>query len=263
MNHLTTQSNAKLLQDQLTCPVTLEPLYDAVTLVPCAHKVNKIAAEKMYGILKDEWKIQIQEDKLCPVCKIPVVGYMKDHTTISIVKQLTELNEKELNSMLQKMKCYLAEKSKPVEKDVQMDLAYPGISAKFVHTDGDWKLYDSGGSLCRCMQFSSLTTNSLITQFSLLGYTDGDVTIRVTFSNLSNDLVEYLKKFNIVPNNSGPTHAHMSIDHDQLKLIFNILADNNEIPESHFEKIRDIVAKGKCERVSLFSPTVDSWLPHS
>ena len=33
-------------------------------------------------------------------------------------------------------------------------------------------------------------------------------------------------------------------NHNQLQQIFNIIAENNEIPSSHFDKIRSIVAQG-------------------
>jgi hypothetical protein len=55
-----TQSNAQTLQDQLICPVLLEPLSQAISLVPCAHKVQQAAAEKMFGaIMVDGWFNQI------------------------------------------------------------------------------------------------------------------------------------------------------------------------------------------------------------
>ncbi len=70
----------------LQCPVTLEPLYTAVTIMPCMHKINQIAAEHLYGerkvgnFYKNEY-----ENTLCPICRAKVLGYSVDHTFRDIV----------------------------------------------------------------------------------------------------------------------------------------------------------------------------------
>src|SRR5690606_19403581 len=91
----------------------------------------------------------VQSENPCPVCRTSVLGYMTDHSTRNIVKQLFELPENEINAMLALMKKNLAEKSISVEKDV-------------IHDSWDWSLFNCGGSdLCRCMEFKSSTKDSL------------------------------------------------------------------------------------------------------
>ena len=95
------------------------------------------------------------------------------------------------------------------------------------------------------MEFKSSTKDSLIEEFSVLGYNDGDVCISIKFSsNSSEEVKQYLAQFDLIPGFFDLTHGYKSRGKDQLKVFFNILAKNNEIPVSHFEMIRDIVAKG-------------------
>jgi hypothetical protein len=236
------QFNAQTLQDQLICPVLLEPLSQAVSLVPCAHKVQQAAAEKMFGATHGGWLVQSENP--CPVCRTSVLGYMTDHSTRNIVKQLFELPESEINSMLALMKKNLAEKSISVEKDVIVEKPYPGKSARFIHNGGDWELCNSGGDLCRSMRFKSSTKDSLIKDFAVLGWNDGDISIKIQFSKDSSDLKEYLKQFELFPEWMELELGYKSKSKDQLNVFFNILANNNEIAVSHFEKIRGLVAKG-------------------
>lgn len=234
--------NQLVLQDQLLCPVFLEPLFEAVSLVPCAHKVQQAAAEKIFGTTHGGWLVQ--SDKPCPVCRISVIGYMVDHSMRNTVKQLFELSENDLNAMLATVKGKLAEKCKAVKKDALVAMPYPGKRARFVHQVGNWDLFYLPGNLCRKMEFISSTKDSLIEDFSLLGYKNGKVAIQVKFSE-GNNIVEYLKQFDIIVDRIDLI-GYMTKNQDQLKVIFNIIAQNNEIPASHFEKIRDIVAKGTC-----------------
>jgi len=237
------QSGAKTLQEQLLCPVFLEPLSEAVSLVPCAHKVQQAAAQRLFGTVNDGW--QVQSRNPCPVCKVSVVGYMKDHSTRNIVEQLFALPEQELNTMLAIMKKNLAEESKAVAKDVPRDVPYPGKSARFIHANGTWDLYDSGASLCRSMNFASSTENSWLKEFFILGYRSGSVSISLSFPKGDKSVVEYFKNFDIILTDVDLKHgSYKSQNQDQLKIIFNIIAENNEIPASHFDKIREIVAKG-------------------
>src|SRR5262245_49219061 len=62
------------------CPVSKEPLIQAVILVPCADKVQQVVAEQKFGPRIEGWKVTSSE--LCPVCnKQTIVGYMDDPLT--------------------------------------------------------------------------------------------------------------------------------------------------------------------------------------
>lgn len=236
--------NANMLKEELLCPVLLEPLSEAVSLVPCAHKIQKSVAETIFGSVDGEWRVQSK--KPCPVCRVTVLGYMADHSVRNIVKQLFELPENTLNEMLATIKKELVEKCKVVEKDIVEEMSYPGKSAKFIHKSGNWLLYNSGGNLCRKISFISCTENSLINKFHLLGYKNGSVKISMGFSTENYNIIKkYLKQFDIILSDVFDETSYISRDHEQLKMIFKILAKNNEIPDPYFNMIRDIVIKGK------------------
>jgi hypothetical protein len=235
--------NAQTLLDQLLCPVLLEPLSEAVSLVPCAHKVQQAVAEQLFGATGGGWLVQ--SEKPCPVCRTSVLGYMADHSTRNIVEQLFELSESEINEMLATIKKSLPEKSMSVEKDLLIDMPYPGKPARFVHHGGDWNLFNistPGAKLCRQLEFKSSTEDSLITDFIINGYKDGDVTIQIVFKEYREDARQYFKQFEIFIGLFALSFN--SETKTQLKALFNIIANNNEIPASHFELIRDLVAKG-------------------
>lgn len=234
------QSNAQMLQDELICPVLLEPLSQAVSLVPCAHKIQQSTAEKIFGITNNGW--QVQSRNPCPVCRTSILGYMIDHSTRNMVT-FFELSEKEISKALHLVKENLAKKSISVEKNVIVNIPYPGKPARFIHKRGNWNVFDSGGKLCREMFFTSSTKGSLIEEFCIVGYKHGDVSIIMYFSEKSSNVKKYLKQFDLIPDHLDLANGYRSNNNNQLKAFFKIIADNNEIPASHFDKIRDIVAK--------------------
>ena len=228
MSIQSTQANFQALQEQLNCPITLEPLTHAVSLVPCAHKVQQVIAERIFGLTHGGWMVQTHLP--CPVCRASVFGYMTDHFTRNVVN--------ELNTLMENAKKNLLEKSVTVAKDINMNQPYPGQSARFVHDGGDWGWYSSGGSLRRKMDFVSVTKDSLIKQFSILGYENGDLFLIVKFAEALSTLDQYLNQFDL----SQKWQVCWAKNKTQLTCLFNIIADNNEIPESHFDQIRNIIA---------------------
>lgn len=127
----------------------------------------------------------------------------------------------------------------------RLQVPYPGKSATFFHLQGDWeKLHLDRGRLCRFVDFVSSTKDSLIEKFSVLGYDDGSVKIYMLFSKNADGLEKYLKNFQLTPYPFELEYGMTSEGYDQLKTFFNILANNNEIPDSHIRMITDLVAKG-------------------
>jgi len=128
---------------------------------------------------------------------------------------------------------------------------YPGIPAVFEHTKGDWSCYDSGGELCRELAFESIVKDSLIKGFSLFGYKDRSVSIRIDFGNdteLFKIFVKHLQTHQV----SESTMDHrqctiFTIFHKDLKAVFRILTQNNQIPAQYLKQIESIVEKGSCE----------------
>jgi len=208
--------SAQSLREELICPVLIEPLFNAVVLIPCAHKIQQEAAVKIFG----EISVTVKSSKPCPICRTIITGYMVDHNTRNIVKQIFEI----------------------VPKDDIPIILYPGISAKFVHDGGDWELFKSGAN--RIIQFRSTTANSLITCISILGYSSGDIRIGVNFSdNVSKEIIHnesdhkvvlYFKQYDILLRWIDIQGIYVTKNLEQTKNMYNIIIENNELPASYF-----------------------------
>ncbi|MGC1878931.1 MAG: hypothetical protein WA347_04830 [Rhabdochlamydiaceae bacterium] len=230
------QFNVKDFLSALTCPIELDPLTQAVNLFPCCHKVNQIAAEKYYGKIVNGF-CGLSE-KNCVICNTQVVAYAPDHTIRDLAARAFG-HEKDLES-LPNHSLVLEEKKS------EIDQPYPGLPAVFVHMGGSWdKFYDSGGELCRMMEFKSITNNSLLQNFKLLGYCNGDVSISILFQK-SKAFVKYLLAHHIDCDEHIAEFCR-STTPEHLKTIFRIISLNNEIPGDKFNQIREIVERGCCD----------------
>ncbi len=72
------------------CPVELAPLYDAVSLSPCAHKVNETVARQLFGGVGVDGFCE-EEAQKCPVCRTVVIGYSPDHAVRALAHHLRGL----------------------------------------------------------------------------------------------------------------------------------------------------------------------------
>lgn len=128
---------------------------------------------------------------------------------------------------------------------------YLGPSAIFEHAYGDWSCFDSGVTLCRQMHFKSKVDNSTISEFSVLGYMSGKVTIAIFWKKTENEDASFI---NFLEANKIPvseldrlSHQVYTGTHEALKIAYRILSENNQIPASHKEQIEIIVDKGSCQ----------------
>lgn len=76
------------LDNLLNCPVELERLKLAVTLVPCAHKINENIAKRL---LKPE----------CPICKMEITDKIIDHDFRQIVEIINKIPLEKLMALAQ------------------------------------------------------------------------------------------------------------------------------------------------------------------
>lgn len=229
-----TQFDVKNFISSLSCPFGLDPLREAVNLFPCCHKVNEIAAEKYYGKIVDGF-CELRE-KQCVVCNTPVVAYAPDHTIREIVSQIFG-HEQDLASL----------PTHPLvleEKKAEGNLPYPGLPAIFVWTEGNWEPFNYGPELCRMIEFKSVTENSLLESFTLLGYWGGDIAIAVKFKDKFFN--QYLLAHQL-PNASSLDLLFKTSTPTGIKTLFRIIALHNEIPVEHFNQIREIVERGSCD----------------
>ncbi|MBS0604319.1 MAG: hypothetical protein JSS60_04685 [Verrucomicrobia bacterium] len=74
------------LRKELSCPIDLEFLAEGVALIPCAHRVNKSAAEHIYGKMEGEFCQKQLET--CMECRGTVKGYIPDPRIQEVSKAL-------------------------------------------------------------------------------------------------------------------------------------------------------------------------------
>ena len=228
------------LRTDLSCPVSLELLYHAVSLVPCAHKVNEEIARRLFH---PEGRAGAFRSAPCPQCRIGVTSYAPDPTIRNIVRTI-------FGEIEQPEELRLPEASVRVEEVPREELPFPGIKARFVHTGGDWEMFNSGGPLCRSLEFKSITQDSYFQTFGLYGYTDHSLFLRIIpkgrlclsrADSVPEDLTRYML------HNGFPEDlpaAYIARDADQLRRLFKILAENNEIPEPYYTQMREIIEAG-------------------
>ncbi len=230
------QLDVKHFLRSLTCPIGLDPLRQAVNLFPCCHKVNQVAAEKRHGKIV-EGHCELKER--CVVCNTEVVDYAPDDTIRDLAGSVFG-HEKDLESL----------PTHPLvleQKRAEIGISYPGPSAIFIWTGGEWdKPFDSGGDLCRLMHFMSITDNSLLEGFRLLGYYGGQISLAIDFKK-DGSFKKFLKSHRMFCSING---SYRTETLQELKTLFRIIALNNEIPADQFNQIRQIVERGACDPLS-------------
>lgn len=125
---------------------------------------------------------------------------------------------------------------------------YPGIPAVFVRAEGDWSCSDSAGDICRRMVFGSTVEGSLIIRFSLFGYKDGRVSININWGKYNDLFIKYLQEHQVLVSDMDcRLCSHWTQSPEELKAVFSILTQNNQIPAKYLKQIEPIVEKGSCE----------------
>lgn len=136
--------------------------------------------------------------------------------------------------------------------------AYPGPAAIFVHEKGDWvPFYIRDSFFCRVMVFASTVEGSSIRSFRLYGCQDGTICISVQFDESEHNresLYNFLEANQISVRKYGVIDHYCSLPENPeiTQKMFRIIANNNQMPASHFTKIQKIVTKGYC---SPWQPT--------
>jgi hypothetical protein len=225
---------------ELTCSVSLEPLYEAVSLIPCSHKLNEKIAEQIFGKTFDGWKIHSQ--KKCPMCIQVVIGYTVDFTIRNIVAHLSGVSLQMLEESQKIIRNRLPEKTLDLASPVLTPIPFPGIAAKFKHNGGVWDRYfDSGAPLCRRIEFVSLVEKSTIKEFSFLGYKCG-TTAMIIYFRKNVGFCDFLRSHGIfVKSIDEIAGSFKSQTKEDLKTLFFILATHSDIPDSYYVQLKEIV----------------------
>lgn len=225
----------------LQCPVMITPLADAVMLIPCGHTISEIAANNIYREMRIvNGRETAGNQAPCVICRAQVTAYHPNHAIRSLVGML-----------LEGLPLASAQLSADEEKNLDA-IPFPGLGAKFVLTEGDWNINDSGSYLVRSLCFTSHTEGSLFQAMNVLGYRDGSVHISISFrENNRKAGMDYLSACGIdldYYTRNVSKYYKSELIHN--KLLFRILAKHNDIPADKFLLIRDLVARGNWNNVT-------------
>lgn len=219
--------------NSLECPVTYKPLFDAVVLIPCGHTISEIAAKNIYrGMTYGE----VEQQAPCPLCRRTAKAYYPNLTVRDFVGSLRKMHIKEALPIV----------SKKVMADAEIDLhtiPFPGKSANFVLSDGDWISRDKTGmNLKRYLEFSSKTSGSFFKKVTFLGYEDNKIRISVDFNKYNKNLIsDYFLKCGIEIDRIEKDRGTYFSNKLTTKLLFKIIMMHNELPEEYIPVIREAI----------------------
>lgn len=235
------------IRKDFTCPVSLELLYEAVTLVSCAHKLNQKVAETIF--IKDE---ENNRTKNCPVCNQKVEGWVFDHTFRNIVLLIFGEPRRDPASILRRLHMEeLQEENQEIPEP-----PYPGKAAKFVnnHGVGVWEkgmaeIYDNYHY--KQMIFKSDTKNSLLIRFILSEkkkYSNTDFlefSIQIDFKeDNAEKIIEYFEHYGI-PSDGRTSRfdsgSYFTENKREIKVILKRILEHNFFSDIDFEKLKIVV----------------------
>lgn len=225
--------NTKNFLNLLTCPVEYKPLRNVVNLFPCCHKVNETVAKQYFGQLENGF---CTKEAKCMLCNACVTSYAPDETIRKLAIQIFGEG---------KNVATLPPHSLIVEEKVDIvKLPYPGKPAIFAHCSGDWKTpFKSNAFLCeKKVTFVSTVEDSLITEFSLSGYMDGTIVLRVSLNNRG--ALSYFRSFRIIGScGISGSHSFFVSSIPAIQTLFSIIARYNVIPHYHYQQLKEIIEK--------------------
>lgn len=216
---------ANALDDCITGPITLEHFKVPVVLVPCAHKIEKIWAEKLYGNPKlGGWSIMPDKQKTCPTCRKQIIGYLVDHNLKNITENLSKVD--------------LSKKSDSDKNSNQ----YPGKPSLFIYSPEvkNQFLIRHPTQVSNAISFRSINEDSAIENFTL--YTLPNSTVSIEFhirESLFKEFCDYINNLDI--HFKIEKNILLSTSQEELYALFTILEKNNHIPKSHIESLQNLV----------------------
>lgn len=208
-----------LLQD----PVGLTPYAPgptrAVLLLPCGDVINARTAERL---------------RICPLCRAEIQATHPVRLIDQIASEFFQRSEEP---------ALPADSAKiPVDPEVEIrTIPFPGKGAYFELCNSGWDdVFNSGGNLIRSMKFRSRVSDSIFSEFYVLGYRDGSLSLSLKWRDKAAD--EYLSRCKVhlseIARVSQSVQTHFPPD---VRKLFHIVTLHNEIPEPHFGLIKRLV----------------------
>jgi hypothetical protein len=226
--------NSETLEKELTCPVSLRLLREAVSLVPCSHKVNEEIARELFNEIISR-QVDASLSICCPICRERATRYIQDDTTRNIVKKIFDPEPQRSLT--------LPRSSFQLEKKPKKNLPFPGVPARFSLVKSKWETtidYRKFRSLLhRELSLVSDTETSIFKEINLCGYKDGSQVLTVYARVQSKELENYMRTHDFIDSNF--TSSFAAKDAVSIKRLFKLISEHNEIPEPYYTQIHEII----------------------
>lgn len=124
-------------------------------------------------------------------------------------------------------------------------IPYPGERGEFVLKSGDWKFIDYGVPLVRELRFVSRKSSSLFNEVNILGYRNGLVGLCVKYKENDFEVIKnYFESLGLDMSKIS-SRQYIALFHKDVKTLYEILQENNSLPQEQLPLIRNLIEKGK------------------
>lgn len=250
----------------LTCPINKEPLFEAMTLSPCACKVNKSSiSELMDTAIGNGWKMK--PGSICPV--VSTHSYIKKAFNDPFVRDIARTIFKGVSSGEPSVAADFTPSQVP-QIPVSTLMPYPGEKAVMKHVEGDWTPFTDISGICRKLVLKSETPASLLKEFRLCGFVHGDLRIHIKFDpSMIKQLTQYFSEIGInlkFQPKWKEQGLYWTSNKRELQCFFKEFSRNNKFPEQLLQKIEKVVSQGRIEpqfpypgKPAMFKMEIDAW----
>jgi hypothetical protein len=201
--------------NELTCSVDFEPLYNAVNLVPCNHKINAIPALKIFGAMNAN--LCALQGIACPLCNRIVTAYSKDPVVRNLANQIFSLSHSKID-----LPAELKRRSDLTEEETAFyDRAEFVLEEKIRGRFGYYK-------------FVSTKKTSLLKSFSMMKNEEDKFVIIITFRRNDKRIPGYFESIlgkNPVDEIDLEFGLYKAEKKLAIKIAFYLLVEHNSIPE--------------------------------
>lgn len=132
------------------------------------------------------------------------------------------------------------------------------LGTDFIHTGGNWEVFDSETEILRKLEFTSVSLNpNLLKEIAILGFKDGSVAISLKFL-IKTMVFDFLNQFGMELSideeldyytKQATAHSYQSTPENTKKL-FAIIANHKLIPEEHFPLVNKLIESGDWRKVT-------------
>jgi len=223
------------VKESTHCYVNGTLLTDAM-VTDCGHSFSEAALREIFD------KAIGDIEPRCPIakCNELLTTYFPNRALRKLMQQVDEASSHIKTNGKRPLEIPL---TSAVVKTRGLEPQFPGKPAQFVHfARSNWNKVDTSACIKRMVFFESRDKDSLFTSFKLDQCADGAIRIWVWYKENHPGLADYFAYHGVDVNADHIGYGwHVTESAEQLKLLFALVAKDNEIPVGHYNYLRQIV----------------------